>query len=362
MPGPLAAQPAGFCYLSALRHPLLLLVSPEAKPLPFYQLMDAFEAFTHGQPDVKPQHRSLYYFLLGYARKRGNVPRFVLPYEVGMDGSRIGSWATYDAAIKALAAWGFIVYVPGANRYKVPVVELTFRNPSGDELLSYWQAYCLAYPVELQNRNPSPPLELQNQSSSPVIELQNCSSTDNSTANPSGDIKKSIRDREHETTASAEGEQDSFQNQNSPASLIPSAGKATKPSPVLGPSLNVPFADFWQAYGKKVGRHKSELKWKALTSTERTAALAAVPAYVARKHELQYRKDPLSWLNGKHWEDELPEEGALAARPAPQPQPVGPPPITQPDLNAEVVNQRQAPRDAAAAAARRRVRAASAAS
>ncbi len=154
--------------------------------------MDAFEAFTHGEPNVKPQHRSLYYFLLGYARKRGHVPRFALPYEVGMHGSSIGSWVTYDAAIKALAGWGFIVYTPGANRYKVPVVELTFRNPSGDELLDYWQAYCLAHPVELQNRNPSP-----------VIELQNFSSTDNSTANPSGDIKKRIREKENKSTTSA---------------------------------------------------------------------------------------------------------------------------------------------------------------
>ncbi len=95
--------------------------------------MDAFEAFSHGEPDVKPQHRSLYYFLVGYARRRGTLPRFTLPYEVGMHGSSIGSWATYDAAIKALAGWGFIVYTPGPNRYEVPVVELTVRNPNEGE-------------------------------------------------------------------------------------------------------------------------------------------------------------------------------------------------------------------------------------
>lgn len=115
-----------------------------SKPFPIYQLLDAFEAFSHAEPDVKPQHRSLYYYLVGYARKRGNVVRYNMPYENGMHGSGIGSWATYDAALKALAAWGFIEYTPGANRYKVPVIGLTFRNPSDDQLLTYWQSYCIS--------------------------------------------------------------------------------------------------------------------------------------------------------------------------------------------------------------------------
>jgi len=164
------------------------------------------------------------------------------------------------------------------------------------------------------------------------------------------------------SSASAEGES-ATSSQNPPANSKTNAGKANKPSSVLGAGLNVFFADFWQAYGKKVGRHKSELKWKALTPAERLAAIAAVPAYVARKPDLQFRKDPLSWLNGKHWEDELPAEGVSAARPGPtQPAPVGPAPVLAPDLNAEVVTQRQAAREAEAAEARRRVRAASAAS
>jgi hypothetical protein len=165
------------------------------------------------------------------------------------------------------------------------------------------------------------------------------------------------------SSASAESEQDSSQNQNAPANSKTSAGKADKPGSVLGAGLNVPFDEFWQAYGKKKGRHKSELKWKALTPAERTAALAALPAYVAKTPEVQYRKDPLSWLNGKHWEDELPAESAPAARPAPtQPAPVGAAPVLTPDLNHEVVAERQARRDAEAAEARRRVRAASQAS
>lgn len=115
-----------------------------SRTFPIYQLQDAFEAFCNGEPLVKAQHRSLYYFLLGYCRRRGNTPRFTLAYEAGMHGSAIGSWATYDAALRALAEWGFIHYTPGANRYKAPIVELTFRNPTDDVLLTYWQSYCLS--------------------------------------------------------------------------------------------------------------------------------------------------------------------------------------------------------------------------
>lgn len=114
------------------------------KVFPIYQLQDAFESFCNSEPSVKTQHRSLYYFLIGYCRRRGNVPRFSLNYESGMHGSAIGSWATYDAALKALQSWGFIHYTPGANRYKVPIVELTFRNPTDDLLMMYWQSYCLS--------------------------------------------------------------------------------------------------------------------------------------------------------------------------------------------------------------------------
>lgn len=147
------------------------------------------------------------------------------------------------------------------------------------------------------------------------------------------------------------------------STALPTGEKQVVPAgmPPAPPDEGPTFAEFWQAYGKKVGRHKSELKWKALTAAERAAALAALPAYVARKPELQFRKDPLSWLNGKHWEDELPAEAA-APRPQPQPQPVGPAQASTPDLNPEVVSQRQAQREAEAAAARQRVRAAALAS
>lgn len=71
------------------------------------------------------------------------------------------------------------------------------------------------------------------------------------------------------------------------------------------------FSDFWQAYGKKVDKHKCEQRWRKLTPAERVAALAAVPAYVANTPDQKYRKNPLTWLNGCCWQDE-----PAAAQPA----------------------------------------------
>ena len=64
------------------------------------------------------------------------------------------------------------------------------------------------------------------------------------------------------------------------------------------------FSDFWQAYGKKEDKHKCQQRWQALSAAERLAALAHVPAYVAATPEKRYRKNPLTYLNGRCWLDE----------------------------------------------------------
>lgn len=71
------------------------------------------------------------------------------------------------------------------------------------------------------------------------------------------------------------------------------------------------FDEFWQAYGKKVGRKKAQQKWTlALRKTDVTAdsLIAAAASYVAfqkreGKHP-EFTKDPATWLNGEHWTDE----------------------------------------------------------
>lgn len=66
------------------------------------------------------------------------------------------------------------------------------------------------------------------------------------------------------------------------------------------------FDVFWEAYGKKTEKEKCLKAWSRLSDQERQAALTSAPVYVAQTPELKYRKNPLTWLNGKCWTDELP--------------------------------------------------------
>jgi hypothetical protein len=97
--------------------------------------------------------------------------------------------------------------------------------------------------------------------------------------------------------------------------------RKTNPPAAAGESEPFPFADFWQAYGKKEDKHKCEQRWNTLTAAERQAALAHVPGYVTATPEKRYRKNPLTYLNGKCWQDEETPADRTPALSAPSPAP-----------------------------------------
>lgn len=68
---------------------------------------------------------------------------------------------------------------------------------------------------------------------------------------------------------------------------------------------NDSFEDWWQMYGKKRGKKKAKQKWDKLTVEQQTACLIATPAYVASTPDRTYRKDPLTYLKGECWNDEI---------------------------------------------------------
>ncbi|MGI4867827.1 MAG: hypothetical protein ACRYFZ_28175 [Janthinobacterium lividum] len=105
-------------------------------------------------------------------------------------------------------------------------------------------------------------------------------------------------------------------------------------------AASIPFEAFWEAYGKKVGRHKTAERWKQLTADEQAAALAHAPLFAAATPDKQFRKDPLTYLNGKCWLDEelpAPRNGAAA-----QPVPAPAAPLPAPKLNAAFLAQQTA--------------------
>ncbi len=65
------------------------------------------------------------------------------------------------------------------------------------------------------------------------------------------------------------------------------------------------FDDFWNDYDKKTDRRKCEIKYKKIKESDREKIKQTIRAYVKSKPESQYRKNPLSYLNGECWNDEI---------------------------------------------------------
>lgn len=64
------------------------------------------------------------------------------------------------------------------------------------------------------------------------------------------------------------------------------------------------FIDFWDLYDKKQDRKKCKEKWEKLTQVEKEAIMMHLHEYVGATPDKQYRKNPVTYLNNKTWEDE----------------------------------------------------------
>ena len=69
--------------------------------------------------------------------------------------------------------------------------------------------------------------------------------------------------------------------------------------------VNDRFAEFWDLYGKKTDSSKCKTKFARLTKTEIELLFEKLPAYIKSTPDKQYRKNPITWLNGKCWNDEI---------------------------------------------------------
>ncbi|MGS1116887.1 hypothetical protein [Castellaniella sp. UC4442_H9] len=91
------------------------------------------------------------------------------------------------------------------------------------------------------------------------------------------------------------------------ASAQDAAQQAIERARAVGPS----FEDFWAAWPKREAKKDARRAWDKLTTANKAAALAALPAHVARwRREGRARNHiphPATWLNGERWEDELGE-------------------------------------------------------
>jgi hypothetical protein len=66
------------------------------------------------------------------------------------------------------------------------------------------------------------------------------------------------------------------------------------------------FSLFWELYDKKRGNKALlERKWNSLAAEEKQKAVEYIPLYKAAQPNKQYRKDPLTFITNKAWNDEI---------------------------------------------------------
>lgn len=90
-----------------------------------------------------------------------------------------------------------------------------------------------------------------------------------------------------------------------PAELFAESKKALAEAEPIFEGYNDSFEDWWNMYNKKRGKKKAKQKWDRLTVAQQVACLNATPNYVASTPDPIYRKDPLTYLNGECWNDEI---------------------------------------------------------
>ena len=90
-----------------------------------------------------------------------------------------------------------------------------------------------------------------------------------------------------------------------PSELFDESKKDLTEAEPIFEGYNDSFEDWWNMYNKKRGKKKAKQKWDRLTVAQQVACLKATPNYVASTPDPVYRKDPLTYLNGECWNDEI---------------------------------------------------------
>lgn len=70
-------------------------------------------------------------------------------------------------------------------------------------------------------------------------------------------------------------------------------------------TINSDFEKFWNLYDKKSDRKKCFEKWNRLNKYEKDKIFETLPNYIKSTPDKQYRKNPLTYLNGEVWNDEI---------------------------------------------------------
>jgi len=66
-----------------------------------------------------------------------------------------------------------------------------------------------------------------------------------------------------------------------------------------------PFAEFWDDYGKKTDSKKCQSKWNKISDSDRKKIKEYLPEYKKATPDIQFRKNPSTFLNNECWNDTI---------------------------------------------------------
>lgn len=97
--------------------------------------------------EIRPQHVSLYVFLINQNNRNNWVEWFKCPFDLAMAGACIGNKKTYYKCLSDLQDWGLIKYEKGINDYKAPKIKIEVLNCTSPDTAAVPQSEPLPTPL-----------------------------------------------------------------------------------------------------------------------------------------------------------------------------------------------------------------------
>jgi hypothetical protein len=200
---------------------------------------------------ISPNHSAMYFFIIEHCNRLGWKEKFGLPMEMTKDAIGIKNYRTFSNTFNDLVEWGFInVIQKSKNQYSSNIIAIV-KNAKADT-----KANAKALDKAIQK-----------QSQKQVHGIVGIDKPNNLiTIEPNNNISKEILYTENNIFS---------------------------------------FEKFWKLYAKSSDKQKCLNKFQKLTDKELEKIKINLPNYILSTPDVQYRKNPLTWLNGKCWEDEI---------------------------------------------------------
>lgn len=222
-----------------------------------YELSRIFWDFAFENPElVKPIHISIYFFAIEHCNRLGWKEKFGLPTSMVIDAIGMKSYNSYKSHFDDLVTWGFFKVIElSKNQYSSNIIALSLKAKASQK---HDESTVKALDKAL---------------------LKHASKHSEST----GSIDKQVTIKQVTNTITV--------------------------------SL---FEQFWNLYAKKVDQKKCVVAWSKLSEATMHEIIKKVPAYVKATPDAQFRKNPLTWLNGQCWLDTIPTSQTVITTPPPK--------------------------------------------